>query len=199
MNNRRRFLFIAGSALLPWLARAQGKIPRVGFLAARSREEAVEIAPFLEGMRVLGYVEGKNIHYEWRFGGGNYARLDELAAELVKLNVDVLVAVATPSALAAHRATKSIPIVMTSVNDPVRLGFAKSIARPGGNVTGLINLDSDMRSKQADLLVKTVPKLSRLGVLSNPGNASSDVDLEHVRAAVKGRGVHVSVFRARDS
>src|SRR5262245_28533993 len=199
-SSRRRLVIALGAAaLLPNLARAQGKLARVGFLGARTREEAVEVAPFLEGMRALGYVEGKNIQYEWRFGGGNYDRLDELAAELVGLKVDVIVAVATPSARAAHRATKSIPIVMTSVNDPVRLGLAKSIARPGGNVTGLINLDSDMRSKQTDLLLKTLPKLSRLGVLFNPGNPGVEVDLEQVRAAAKGRGVQVSVFRASDS
>lgn len=188
---------LGASALLPLRAAfPQSKIPRVGFLSARSREAAVEITPFLDGMRALSYVEGKNIQYEWRFGDGRYERLDGLAAELVALKVDVIVASTTPAARAAHKATASIPIVTMSVNDPVKLGLANSIARPGGNVTGLVNLDSDMREKQFSLLLTTLPKLARLAVLFNPANPMTLTD-ENVRAAAKGQPPQVIQLPAR--
>ena len=164
---------------------AQSKLPRIGFLAARSREAAVEVAPFLDGMRELGYVEGKNIHYEWRFGDGNYERLKPLADELVALKVDVIAASSTPSVRAAQQATKTIPIVMVSALDPVKWGFVKSLSQPGGNITGVANLNEATWAKQVDLLVETLPKVSQVAVLLDPREQFSDVAYKSIEAAAK--------------
>ena len=186
-NRRRQLLILGASALAPLrLALAQqSKLPRVGFLAARSREAAVEIAPFLEGMREFGYVEGKNIRYEWRFADGDYKRLRSLADELVALKVDVIAASSTPSVRAAQQATKTIPIVMLSAVDPVKMGFVASLAQPGGNITGVSNMNEGTWQKQVDLLVETVPKLSRVAVVLNPAEAFSELARKEIDTAAK--------------
>ncbi len=154
-------------------AQQQGKVWRVGFLTPSSRPASLDsdaIGGFPRGMRDLGYVEGKNLVIEWRFADNKPERLSALAAELVQLNVDVLVTVSTPAALAAQKATTTIPIVIFGVADPVGAGLVKSLARPGGNITGLSNFTADTSPKRLELLLEMVPKLARVAVLVNPAN-----------------------------
>ena len=159
MLTRRKLLVGLGLGVLspafPALAQ-QGKVARIGFLAARSRSTASNPDPyydaFVQGMRDLGYVEGKNLVIEWRFADGKFERLPDLAAELVRLNVEVIVSHTTPGTQALQRATNSTPIVMTSIGDPVGSGFAASLARPGGNITGLSLMGNEVSAKQIELL-----------------------------------------------
>jgi len=153
--------------------------------------------PFRQGMRELGYIEGKNLVIEWRSAEGNNERLPGLATELMHLKVDVIVAASTPATSAAQKATATIPIVMGSVGDPVRSGFVKSLARPAGNITGLSNLSDGYALKQLDMLMSMVPKLSRLVLLLNPSNSSNIKNLERVQAAAQTRGLKVIRVDAR--
>src|SRR5439155_673132 len=125
---------------------------------------------FRDGMHELGYVEGQNLVIEWRTSGGRYDILPRLAADLVQAKVEVIVATSPPCIKAAQQATSTIPIVMVGVGDPVGLGFAKSWARPGGNLTGVSNIATDLPFKQVELLRAALPKLSRLGALVNPNH-----------------------------
>jgi putative ABC transport system substrate-binding protein len=124
-------------------------------------------------MRDLGYIEGKNLVIEWRFADNKPDRLPDLAAELARLSVDVLITAATLPTLAAQKATTTIPIVMVSVGDPVRSGLIKSLARPGGNITGLSNLTTDAGPKRLELLLEMVPSLGRVAILVNPDNPAN--------------------------
>jgi putative ABC transport system substrate-binding protein len=149
-------------------------------------------------MRVLGYVEGKNLLIEWRSAEGNNERLPGLAAELVNLKVDVIVTAGGPPATsAAQKATTIIPIVMGNMGDPVGSGFVKSLARPGGNITGLSNLGSDIGPKHLEMLLSMVPKLSSVAILVNPTNSGHATILENVRAAAQKNGVKVLSVEAR--
>lgn len=142
-------------------------------------------------MRELGLVEGKNFIIEWRFADGKYERLPGLAAELVRLNVDVIVAGTTLSVQAARQTTTTIPIVMVAVPDPVGEGFAASLSRPGGNITGLSNIVTEVSIKHLELLRAAVPKLSRVAVLINPLNSSDSLILEQISGAAYARGLKV--------
>jgi putative tryptophan/tyrosine transport system substrate-binding protein len=174
---------------LSFLAEAQqpNKVPRIGFLAAiGSTTERIDA--FRQGLRELGYAEGKNIVIEWRFAEGKRQRLAELAAELVRLKVDIIVTAGPTSTSAAKEATVTIPIVMGFDNDPVGSGFIASLARPGGNITGLSSLAPEISGKQLELLKEIVPKLSRVAVLgnsTNPGNAQALRETELVAGALK--------------
>ena len=148
-------------------------------------------------MRDLGYVEGKNVQYEWRYAEGMYERLPDLAASLVKLKIDVIVAATTPAALAAQHATRVIPVVFVAVSDPLGSGLVANLAQPGGNITGISNLMGDTSQKQLSLLVAVLPKLSRVGVLSNPGNRSNEGAYKSVQTASKTLGVIVFRVQAR--
>jgi putative tryptophan/tyrosine transport system substrate-binding protein len=149
------------------LAQPQGKIWRVGILSPTSASLSSSYTKaFLKGMRELGYIEGRNLVVEWRFADGKLERLPGLAAELVQLKVDVIVVQSSPAISAAQKATTTIPIVMTSAGDPVRSGFVKSLARPGGNITGLSIMSSDTGAKLLELLRSVVPKLARVAVLT---------------------------------
>jgi putative tryptophan/tyrosine transport system substrate-binding protein len=144
------------------------KVPRIGYLTSAAAASALPNSEaFREGLRQLGYVEGKNIIIEWRYAEGKSERLSELAAELVNLNVDVIVTASTPAIRAVQQATKTIPIVMANVGDPVAQGFITSLARPGGNVTGLTNLSPDVSTKRLELLKEVSPKVFRVAVFSN--------------------------------
>ena len=147
-------------------------------------------------MRELGYVEGKNFIIQWRFADGKYERLPSLAAELVRLNVDVIVAGTTLSVQAAHQATATIPIVMVAVPDPVGEGFVARLSRPGGNVTGLSNIVTEVSAKHLELLRAAVPKLSRVAVLINPPNPSDSLILEQIQGAAYATGVKVFAVEA---
>ena len=175
----------------------QDKVWRVGFLAARSRSAAVEVEPFVQGMRELGYVEGRNVRYEWRFADGRYERLQGLARELVQLKVDVIAASNTPSVRAAQQSTKEIPIVMVSAVDPVRMGFVASLSRPGGNITGVSNLSEAVWQKQLEVLLEALPKVSRVAVLLNPNEQFSEAAYKSIAAAAQSR--HITLVRLHAS
>ena len=173
MNERRKLLVTLGAGALALLAppgsfgQQQGKVWRVGFLSPSSASlSSQNTGAFLKGLRELGYVEGKTLIIEWRFADGKLERLPGLAAELVKLKVDVIVVQASTAIRAAQQATNTIPIVMTSAGDPVRSGFVKSLARPGGNITGLSIMSSDTGAKVLELLRLVAPKLTRVGILT---------------------------------
>src|SRR5262245_22031612 len=164
------------------LAEAQQpkKVPRIGYMAAGSRSsDSFRIEAFRLGLRELGYVEGKNISIDYRFAEGKYDRFSDLAAELVSLKPDVIFTHTTPGALAAKNATTTIPIVIAAVGDVERRGIVASLARPGGNITGLTHFGVELDGKRLELLTEAVPKITRVGVLIIPTNPSFR---EHVRA-----------------
>jgi ABC-type uncharacterized transport system substrate-binding protein len=171
------------------VAQHTAKVPRIGFLIAVSPSTlSARVDAFREGLRQLGYVEGKNIVVEYRYAEGNRDRLNELAAELVRLKVDVIVSAGPPPTLAAKEATLTIPIVMGNDPDPVGNGFVASLARPGGNITGLSSLAPEISGKQVELLKEIVPKLSRVAVLgssTNPGNAQALKEIDLAAKAFK--------------
>jgi putative tryptophan/tyrosine transport system substrate-binding protein len=173
---RREFMFTLGGAAAAgsFAAHAQqaGKLPLIGYLSPGSaavgplaRHDA-----FQEGLRDLGYIDGKNIAIAYRFAEGKFDRLAELAAELVELKVDVIVSVVTQASLAAKNATSKIPIVMVSVGDPVASGLVANLARPGANVTGTAGMTAEIIGKSLQLLKESIPNLSRVAVLWNPSN-----------------------------
>jgi len=173
---KRKFLILSLGLLMQThlgLAQAQqqAKVFKIGGLVTTTDQSLSPIVH--QGLRPLGYVEGKNIFIEYRSAEGKLERLPALADELVRLKVDVLVAIGTAVALAAKNATKTIPIVFTSGGDPVAVGLVDSLARPGGNLTGLSTISAELAGKRLELLKETVPKLSRVAVLWNPQAASS--------------------------
>jgi len=162
-------------------AQEKGKIFRIGFLdTSTASGMAVLVEAFRQELRKLGWIEGKNITIEYRFAG-TQERLPELAADLVRLKVDLIVVTDTPSSLAAKNATTTIPIVMVSVGDPVAAGLVASLARPGGNVTGFSSLGYELNTKRLEILKDAVPKLARVGLLRPTGG--SDRQLKNLRAA----------------
>ncbi len=203
MNHRRKILIAlgAGALAVPFgsFAQQKGKVWRVGFLAPRRPVtfDTDAYGGFLRGMRELGYLEGKNLDIEWRFADGKLERLPDLAAELVQLKVDIILAAGSLAVSAAQKATTMIPIVMGSTADPVASGFVKSLARPGANIPGLSNLSSDFSHKQLEILVSMVPKLSRLAVLVYPGDSSNDEILRNIRIAAQKTGVKVYPMEVR--
>jgi putative ABC transport system substrate-binding protein len=155
------------------------KVPRIGFLTTGAvATEAPRIEAFRQGLRELGYVEGKNIDIEYRYAEGRSERLPELAEQLVRLKVDLIVAADAFTARAAKKATTTIPIVMTSSGDPIRTGLIASLARPGGNVTGLTSLTTELLGKRLELLKEAVPKISRVGVLYTSTGGGIDLQLK---------------------
>jgi putative ABC transport system substrate-binding protein len=195
MNSRRKLLVTLGAGALAFavppgsFGQQQGKVWRVGFLSPTSASlSSQNTGAFLKGMRELGYIEGQNLLIERRFADGKLERLPGLAAELVQLKVDVIVTAGSPAISAAQKATSTIPIVMTSAGDPVRGGFVKSLARPGGNITGLSNMSGDIGAKLLDLLRSVVPKLSRVAMLTPSttyGAISKSVQAAAQKARVK--------------
>ena len=175
------------------------KVPRIGFLGASSASVlAARIEAFRQGLRDLGYVEGKNIVIEWRSAEGKLDRLPALAAELVHLKVDVIVTTGPAPTRPAKEATSTIPIVMAFDNDPVGNGFVASLARPGGNITGLFTLAPEISGKQLEVLKEIVPRLSRVAVLGSsttPGNAQS---LKETELAAGAFGMKVQYLDVRD-
>jgi ABC-type uncharacterized transport system substrate-binding protein len=174
----RRVVYCVVSALLialgnPIFAGAAEKIARVGILFVGGKDQP-HLESFIQGMRELGYAEGKNIIFEYRYADGQQDRLSELAAELVRGKVDVIVTTSTLSALAARKVTQTISIVMTTGN-PIEQGLAESLAKPGGNVTGLSMLMSDLSGKRVELLKEALPKISRAAVLWSSRRASESV------------------------
>ncbi len=201
MNNRRKLLVTLGAGALAFAAppgsfgQQQGKVWRVGILSPTSASlSSPNTGAFLKGMRELGYVEGKNLVIEWRFADGKLERLPDLAAELVQLKVDIIVTAGATAISAAQKATTTIPIVMASTGDPVGSGFVKSLARPGGNITGLSNMAGDIAAKFIDLLRSVVPKLSRVAMLT-PSTTYGELS-KSVQAAAQKAGVKTLVAEA---
>jgi putative ABC transport system substrate-binding protein len=178
------------------------KIPRIGFLIAASPSSvSARLEAFRQGLRELGYVEGKNIVIEWRYAEGKLDRLPALAAELVQLKVDIIVTGPPSATRAAKEATVTIPILMAQDTDPVANRFVASLARPGGNVTGLSTLATEISGKQLELLKETVPRLSRVAILGNstvPGNAQSLKEMELAAGAFKVQLQYVDVLDLKD-
>jgi putative tryptophan/tyrosine transport system substrate-binding protein len=204
--SKRVIHFALGAMLLalsiPAEAQQPEKVPRIGFLSAVSASSQLpRLAAFRDGLRELGYMEGKNIVIEWRSAEGKMDRLRELAAELVRLKVDVIVSAGPAATRPAKEATVTIPIVMAFDDDPVGNGFVASLARPGGNITGLSSLSPEISGKQLELLREIVPKLSRVAVLgtsTNPGNTQALRETKLATEAFKVELQYVEVQGPKD-
>ncbi|MGH7264982.1 MAG: ABC transporter substrate-binding protein [Candidatus Rokuibacteriota bacterium] len=185
-----RFLVILGLTVLPASAQLQPKqAPRIGYLTTRSVEfEERWLAVFRQGLKELGYVEGENIIIEERYAAGQVEKLPGLATDLVRLGVDVLVAASSTSAHAAKKATSTMPIVMVSA-DPVAHGLVASLARPGGNLTGLSDFHPGLVTKRLELLKEVVPSVTRVAVLWNPANLSNARELKDLQTAAPALGL----------
>ena len=205
MNNRRKLIVAlgAGAFAAPFgaFAQQQGKVWRVGFLALPGQPADLDshyYGAFRHGMRELGYVEGKNLIIEWRWAGGEIKRLDALAAELVQLNLDLIATAGNDAAIAAKKATGTIPIVMATSADPVDNGLVASSARPGGNMTGLSDMGSELAPKRLQLLLSMTStatrKASRVAVLVAAGSTSNAKGLAGLLAAGATLGVTILPF-----
>jgi putative tryptophan/tyrosine transport system substrate-binding protein len=200
---RRDFITLVGGAaaapLLYWplSARAQPGIPVVGHLTVGPPAEHLT-STFRDGLAELGYVEGRNVLIDYRHADNHYHRLPELAAELVRRPVSVIAAFTTPPALAAKDATANLPIVFMAADDPVKLGLVASFAKPGGNMTGVSFLFSELGPKQLGLLREVVPTASRIGLLINPDNANAEAVKSEMTQAATAIGVQVIAAEARD-
>ena len=204
MIDRRTFLAGTGVALLaaPFAAEAQqaAKIARIGYLSHNRAANPHTHEAFRQGLRDLGYVEGRNVVIEYRDAEGKFERLSALAAELVALKVDVIVAPATAGALAATQATRTLPIVFAVAADPVTSGLVTSLARPGGNVTGLSILAPELVGKNLELLTQGVPGVSRVAVLRQPGVLGERTEkdmLKEAEVAARALGVRPQFVEAR--
>jgi putative ABC transport system substrate-binding protein len=203
MNNRRKLFIALGASALAWTGhpRAQpkpAKIARIGLLQpglAASSQRNIEA--LREGLRDFGYVEGKNLVIEPRWADGNYERLNELAAELVRLKVDVIVTTGTPGTQAAKQATTSIPIIMASSGDPVAAGLVTSLARPGGNVTGSSMFSPEIHAKRLALLREVMPQIRRVAALINRGNPAFVTDLKELEHAARSLKLDLQQFDVR--
>ena len=186
---------------LPAEAQQPKEVPRIGYLTAdsRSTREDVRAEAFRQGLREFGYVEGKNIIIDWRSADGKLDRLHAFATELVRLKVDVIVTGGPTATRPVKEATTTIPIVMTQDSDPVGNGFVASLARPGGNITGLSNLAQEISGKRLELLKEIVPKLSRVAVLGMSANPGNSLSLRETELAAGALGVQMQYLDIRDS
>src|ERR1700730_16153042 len=200
---RRTFLGVITGGLLaaPLAAEAQpaGKVPRIGFLSVTSPSDRPPLLDaFRQGLRELGWVEGQNIVIDYRYAEDRVDRLPGLAAELVRLKVDLIVSWGTQGVTAAKDATETIPVVMIAVRDPVGTGLIASLVRPGGNVTGVSGYAGlEIVAKQLVLLKETVPKIRRVAILSNPANAYHQLAIREVNVAARSLGVQLQLLEAR--
>jgi ABC-type uncharacterized transport system substrate-binding protein len=200
---RREFISLVGGAAAAWpvVARAQltARIPRVGYLFSFIPSEGRHLwEACRQGLRELGYIEGHNVVLEPRWAEGRHERLPALAADLVRLKVDVIVSAATPASLAAKAATRTIPIVIVAVGAPIKSGLVASLPRPGGNVTGLSLLTPELSGKRLELLMDVAHNLSRVAILMNPDNPVSKVFLEDTKVAARRRKIEVQRLDARN-
>ena len=195
---RRDFITLLGCAATAWPfgARAQQtkKIPRIGVLWPNP---PATFEFMRQGLKELGYVEGQNIDFEFRWAEGRLDQLPEMAAELVRFQVDVIVTLAPPATLAAKNATQTIPIVFVAMGDPLATGVVASLARPGANITGTTRMISEMSAKHVELLKEMVPSLAKLAVLWNPANSSHQPALQAVNAAARSLSLQVLPLEVR--
>jgi putative tryptophan/tyrosine transport system substrate-binding protein len=199
---RREFIALIGGAAAAWPLAARGqqreKLPTIGFLGAASASAMKSwLDAFVARLRELGWIEGRTVAIEIRWAEGRRERVAEIAAEFVQLKVDVIVTSATPPTLAAKQATAVIPIVFAAVSDPVGPGLVASLARPGGNVTGLANQTSDTAGKKLELLREAVPGLRRLAIMANVGNPASVLEMGEVQATARTLGLEVTTSEIR--
>ncbi|HEU4638753.1 MAG TPA: ABC transporter substrate-binding protein [Candidatus Binatia bacterium] len=175
------------------------KVPRIGYLSAGfSSPKPARTEAFRQGLRDLGYVEGQNILIEYRYAEGKLGRLPGLAAELLRLNVDMVFAYSTPAVRVLKEATTIVPVVTVSA-DPVRNGFVASLARPGGNITGLANLTPELAGKRLELLKEVVPKISRVAVIWNSNDPGSELRMRETETAARSWGIKVQSVEVRES
>jgi putative tryptophan/tyrosine transport system substrate-binding protein len=199
---RRAFITLLGGVAAAWplaaRAQRQGRVPRIGFLGLAS---PTAFAPRLEGIRLglrdFGYIEGTNITIDYRWAQGQYERLPELAAELVRSKVDLILTHATPGTLAAKHATTTIPIVMAAIGDPVATGVITNLARPGGNITGQSFFNPELRAKRIELLKEVMPPLAEVGVILNADNPATGPEFEAMEATARSLNVKLQPFRLR--
>jgi putative ABC transport system substrate-binding protein len=199
---RRKFLASLGGAAAAWplAARAQqtGKLPTIGFLGSTTPAAQSQLtAAFVQRLRELGWIEGRTVAIEYRWAEGRSKRFAEFAAEFVRLKVDVILTHNTPPVLAAKQATSVIPIVFATAADPVGTGVVASLARPGGNVTGLSSQTTDTAGKRIELLREVVPGLRRLAILGDPDNSYFALEVREVRAATRTLGLEAALFEIR--
>src|SRR6516225_11351890 len=193
---RREFITLLGGAAAarPVAARAQqaGKLPTIGLWGPTTPSVGSQrVAAFVQRLRELGWIEGRSVKIEYRWAEGRNERAAEIAAEFVRLKVDVIVTQGTPSVLAAKQATSVIPIVFAAVGDPVDSGLVASLSRPGGNVTGLSTQQTDTASKRIELFREVVPGLHRLAILANVGSSNAVVDMDEVQVVADKLGLGV--------
>jgi putative ABC transport system substrate-binding protein len=197
---RREFIKVLGGAAAAWPLVARGQqanVPVVGYLSSSSEREYAHLtAVFLKGLAERGYVEGRNVAVEYRWADGDYKRLPALASDLVKRKVSIIVAHGPAAAKAAKAATVNIPIVFTSGDDPVRTGLVSSIARPGGNVTGVTMVVSLVLTKRVEMLHELVPKASIMAALVNPNSTLAEVDRQEASTAARVLGLEMHVLEA---
>lgn len=209
MSTRRRVLLVATHALVaaggfvssPSVGQSSAGARRIGILlpnATQIPERNPRIQAFRQGLRAHGWIEGQNLSIEWRLAGGSLTRLDELAAELVRLRVDVIVTAATSAAKAAKAATHSIPIVMMDPGDPVALGLVASLARPGGNVTGVASIAPDLAGKRLALLKEIAPEVSHVAVLSWTQIPPAELAMNETQTAAASLGIRVLSILIQD-
>src|SRR5215468_9039571 len=201
---RRQFITLVGGAAATWplAARAQqSAVPAIGFLHPASLEAFAEnLRGFRQGLKETGYVEGENVAFEFRWANGQLDRLPELAADLVRRRVAVIATASPPAAFAAKEATATIPIVFGMAQDPVKLGLVASLARPGGNLTGVNFLLTELAAKRLELLREMVPNAKRVAVLVNPAQASNtESTLREVQAGAQAMGLQIRVLSVGNS
>jgi ABC-type uncharacterized transport system substrate-binding protein len=199
MRRRSFIALLGGAAVWPLAARAQqsGKLPTIGFLGGATPSAWSNwSAAFVQRLHELGWSEGRTVSIEYRWAEGRHERAAEIAAEFVRLKVDVII---TSGGVlpAAKQATSTIPIVFAVANDPVGAGFVSSLARPGGNITGLSLQTTDLAAKRLELLREVVPSIRRLGILANVGNPAAVPEIEEVRAAARILGLEIALSEMR--
>jgi len=200
MHRRNFITLLTGAVAWPLAARAQqaGKPPTVGFLGSISATGiAKQLAGFQQGLRDLGYVEGTNLIVEYRWAEGNYARLPDLATELVRSNVAVIVTHGTPATLAAKRATTTIPIVVAIIGDPIATGVVTSIARPEANITGQSFFNPELRAKRLELLKEVVPRLTEAAVLVNPDSPAAGPEYKVMQSMASSLSIQLQRYETR--
>ncbi len=204
MNNRRKLIIALGmgalTAPLGSFAQQKGKVWRIGILLAGVREDNYKssVFPFISGLAELGYVEGRNLIIDTRYAEGRLERLPTLAAEILSAKPDLIFAPPAPATAAVKALTTTIPIVFCFVNEPVALGFAQSLARPGGNLTGMSNFSVEIAGKRIELLKELTPKLGRLCAWYNPDAMNDAIELREVEHAAAGYGMQFLAIRARN-
>jgi putative ABC transport system substrate-binding protein len=200
LKRRELITLLGGVAAWPLTARAQqpAKLPTIGYLGANSSSaESQRVAAFIQRLRELGWIESRNVTIEYRYAEGRSERFAEFAAEFVRLNVDVIVTSGTPAVIAAKQATSLIPIVFAVAGDPIGSNLVASLARPGGNATGLSLQKVDLADKRLELLREVVPGFRRLAIMANIGNPPSVLEMREVQATARKLGNEVITFEIR--